>query len=117
MTRLTALFLLAASAAQADPLSISGTIVTLAPAEAPAVAQVTMDNVSLNGSRDNGIYPLAMPGLVVEIEFQWQADELTGADGLTVIPPDGYVCQPLDCRMVVLEGNSGTVLLMEWIGG
>ena len=100
----------------ADPLSISGTIVDLQPAEAPAVAVVTMANVSLNGPLDDAIYPLAMPGLIIEVRFTWEHDE-TGADSLLVMPPDGMICDPLDCLMVVQEGQHGRVLLIEWIGG
>ena len=44
---------------------------------------LVVDNVEMNDSRDNGIYPLAMPGLTVEVQFIWQADAY-GADA--VIP-------------------------------
>ncbi len=106
----------AAGRAFADPLSIRGTTVTLEPAPPPAVALVTMNNLSVNDDRDNGVYFVAMPGLLVEVEFTWNAG-IAGSDRITVLPPDGFVCEPRDCAATVLENESGTVLLLEWIGG
>ena len=105
----------AASAALADTISISSTTVTIEPAEAPAVARVTMHNRITNGPADTGVYSLAMDGLVVEVAFTWGAGP-QGEDRVTVTPPAGYLCQPSDCAMTVAEGDSGVVLLLEWTG-
>jgi hypothetical protein len=88
-------------------LDLSGTIITLQPSPDPAaVAEVVMDNVDLNDSRDNGTYPLSMPGLTVEVEFIWQHDA-SGDDAVVVLPPDGITCLPVDCTAVVPEGKRG----------
>lgn len=105
-----------AGAAFAEPLNITGTIVDMQPAPAPAVAKVTMDNWSANGPQDDAVYSLAMPGLAVEIEFTWDAGQI-GEDRVTVIPPDGFICDPLDCQMTVPEGSIGRVMIMPWLGG
>ena len=105
----------AASAALAETISISSTTVTIEPAEAPAVARVTMHNRITNGPADSGVYSLAMDGLVVEVAFTWDAGP-QGEDRVTVTPPAGYLCQPSDCAMTVAEGDSGVVLLLEWTG-
>ena len=97
-------------------VNITGTIIDMQPAPPPAVAEVTMNNWSANGPQDDGTYPLAMPGLAVEIEFTWNVGQI-GEDRVTVIPPDGMICDPLDCVMAVPEGQGGRVLLLEWIGG
>lgn len=103
--------------AWAGEVSISGTTVTLEPSEEPGVvAIITMNNISMNGSRDVGAYQVAMPDLVVDFTFQWQVDQLTGSDGITVIPPDGMRCEPASCVAVVMEGQSGSVRLLEWVG-
>lgn len=100
----------------ADTISISGTMVRLEPADAPAVARVVMDNIDLNSSRDNGLYVLTLDGLTVEALFKWEADPFTGADGLTILPPDGYTCDPIDCAMTVPEGDRGVVFIIDWRG-
>jgi hypothetical protein len=106
-----------AGAAWPEPLSISGTMVTLEPAPRPAVAVVTMHNISMNGSHDNGEHIVSMPGMSVVVVFQWEHVPLTGADSLLILPPDGMICDPSDCLMIVPEGQSGQVFLMEWMGG
>lgn len=116
MTRLAILCALAAAPAFSDTISISGTAVTLAPSDLPGVvAVVTMDNVQLNGAHDNGVYSVAMPGLVVEVEFSWEQG-MWGEDLLTVLPPDGMTCQPASCAMLVPEGLTGRIELLEWVG-
>jgi hypothetical protein len=105
-----------AGAAFADPLNITGTIVDMQPAPPPAVAKVTMDNWSANGPQDDAVYLLTMPGLAVEVEFTWDAGQI-GEDRVTVIPPDGFICEPLDCQMTVPEGSIGRVMIMPWVGG
>jgi hypothetical protein len=103
--------------AWAGEVSISGTTVTMEPSDEPGVvAVITMNNISMNGSRDVGAYQVAMPGLVVEFTFEWQVNELTGSDSITVTPPDGMRCEPVSCVAEVMEGQSGSVRLLEWIG-
>lgn len=102
--------------AKAGQISISGTMVTLSESSEPGVvATVTMDNVSLNGSADNGTYEVAMSGLSVDVVFLWERD-LQGADSITVIPPDGLICKPSNCQIVAPEGSSGKVDLLEYVG-
>jgi hypothetical protein len=97
-------------------LDLSGTIITLQPSPDPgAVAEVVMENVELNDSMDNGTYPLAMPGLAVDVEFKWQADAY-GSDAVIVTPPDGFVCIPENCTATVPEGMRGGVTLYDWRG-
>lgn len=104
-----------AGRASADPLSISGTMVMLEPMEAPAVAVVTMQNVNVNGPTDNGVYALGMEGLALEVVFAWEVEE-GGADSLLILPPDGMICLPADCLMVVEEGQAGRVVILEFVG-
>lgn len=102
--------------AKAGQISISDTMVTISESSEPGVvATITMDNVSLNGSVDNGTYEVAMPGLSVDVIFLWEHD-LHGADSITVIPPDGLICKPSNCQIVAPEGSSGTVDLLEYVG-
>jgi hypothetical protein len=97
-------------------LDLSGTLITLQPSPDPAaLAEVVIDNVEMNDSRDNGTYPMAMPGLTVEVQFIWQADAY-GADAVIVTPPDGILCIPEDCTAVVPEGTRGGVTLFDWRG-
>lgn len=81
----------------------------------PGVAKVTMNNWSANGPKDDQTYLLSMPGLTVEIEFVWDHGEI-GEDRLTVIPPDGMICEPVSCEMLVPEGSTGVVMLLPWVG-
>ncbi len=106
-----------AGRASADTISISGTMVSLEPTDEPgAVAVVTMSNIQMNGSHDNGLYPIAGAGIVAEVRFTWEWDALTGADRIEVIAP-GYVCRPASCTATVPEGQEGRVFILEWIGG
>jgi hypothetical protein len=90
----------------------NGSTVTLAPSDDPgAVAVVTFRNEAVNGGWDNGVYTLDMPGLSVGIVFTWD----TSADRITVVPPDGMVCQPASCEATVPEGGTGEVLLIEYL--
>jgi hypothetical protein len=94
----------------------NGSTVTLAPSDDPgAVAVVTFRNEAVNGGWDNGVYTLDMPGLSVGIVFTWEAEHMTGADRITVVPPDGMVCQPASCEATVPEGGTGEVLLIEYL--
>lgn len=105
------------TAAYAESLSISGSMVSIAPSDVPGeVAVITFHNVQVNNWQDDGEYTLAMPGLSVGIAFAWQVTE-SGSDRITVIPPDGYICEPRDCMATVPEMLSGEVRLLEWLGG
>ena len=96
-------------------VNITGTIIDMQPAPPPAVAEVTMNNWSANGPQDDGTYPLAMPGLAVEIEFTWNVGQI-GEDRITVTPPAGFICDPTDCTATVPEGQSGRVVIFQYVG-
>lgn len=96
-------------------LLISGTVVTLQPSGIPgALAEVVMDNQITNSPLDNGEYQLALDGLEVGIHFTW--DKYQGDDAITIIPPDGVICDPADCVLQLPEGKSGMVVLYGWSG-
>ena len=98
-------------------LDLRGTTVTLRETSQPgAVAEVVMHNAEVNWPGDNGVYPLDMPGLSVDVAFRWDADEVGGADQITVTPPDGMTCEPETCVLTIPEGESGTLYLIEWVG-
>lgn len=103
--------LLAARPAAAGDILISGTRVVLEPsARVGAVAQVVVLNQPLNDGGDDGLYSVAMPGLRVDLVFAWNVG-VAGEDAVTVIPPEGLACLPVDCRVVVLERDAGVVTL------
>jgi hypothetical protein len=114
MTRILAL-ILAASPAAADTISISGTMVTISEAASPVVAEIGMTNLPMNGSYDEHPVVLSLPSLTVDATFDW--DEEGQADALIVTPPDGTYCEPRSCVLRVDEGDTGTLRLMEWVGG
>ena len=94
----------------------TGTTVTIAPSDVPGqIAVVTMVNRYVNDGNDNGEYFLGIPGLVVGAVFEWDASSL-GADKITVVPPEGLTCLPTDCTATVLEGLTGEVIILDWIG-
>jgi hypothetical protein len=89
------------------------TTVTLQPTEhAGAVAEIIFDNRDVNGSRDNGVYPLSIAGVSVEVVFHWTG----GADSIEVITEDGFYAVPP--VLETAEGAIGTVLIFsgEWSG-
>lgn len=103
--------------ASAETVSISGSMVTLAPSSVPGeLATVTFDNVSTNGAHDDGSYWLAMPGLAVEAQFTWESGNF-GQDTVTIVPPEGILCIPASCKSEVMEGMTGHIILLEWLGG
>lgn len=110
-----------AGRATADEVSISGTIVALQPSLEPgAAAEMTVANFELNGSVDNGTYHLSMPeatggGLTVQVIFTWDQGD-AGEDRIEVIPPAGFYCEPMDCAVVVPEGQAGRVVIFPWMG-
>jgi len=86
------------------------TTVTLQPSEAPgAVAEIIFDNRDVNGSRDNGVYPLSIPGVSVEVVFHWTV----GADSIEVITEDGFYAVPP--VLETDEGSIGTVLIFSGV--
>jgi hypothetical protein len=94
-----------------------GTTVSLEPSARPGVlAVVAMENRHVNDGGDTGTYPLAIEGLAILIEFTWDADGFSGADRITVTPPEGVVCIPEDCTATVMEGFTGEVVLIDWRG-
>ena len=46
----------------------------------------------------------------------WDADGFSGADRITVRPPEGITCLPADCSATVMEGFTGSVVLLDWQG-
>jgi hypothetical protein len=116
-----------ASAAMGETISIGrmhingeltgSTTVTLAPSSVPGqLATVTMDNRLVNQGSDTGTYFLTMEGLTIEADFTWDFDPVLGSDRITVYPPDGIVCDPVDCAVTVPEGLTGTIVLYDWRG-
>lgn len=101
----------------ASVLNLSGTVITLQPSTEPgAIAEVVMSNELVNGDLHEGTYPLDLNGLKIGVTFDWQ-HEGTQDDAITVTPPDGVICQPRSCVLVVPETGEGTLYLLEWIGG
>jgi hypothetical protein len=94
-----------------DRLNLRGTTITLQPATRPgAVAEVVMRNVEVNGAFDEGQAVLGIAGMRVVVAFDWNRDGGT-ADAVTVTPPEGIVCLPLSCLLVVPEGATGVLHL------
>ena len=95
----------------------TGTTVNIRPSDEPGeLAVVTLDNRYVNGGQDNGTYFIAIDGLVAEIEFTWDAEPLIGSDRILVIPPEGIICVPSSCEVTVMEGLTGSVVLLDWQG-
>lgn len=93
------------------------TTVTLAPSSVPGqLATVVMDNRLVNQGSDTGTYFLTMEGLTIEADFQWDQDPVLGSDRITVYPPDGIICEPVDCAVTVMEGATGTIILFDFLG-
>jgi len=93
------------------------TTVTITPSDVPGeLAIVTLTNNYVNQGSDDGDYSLTFEGVVFGIEFEWDFEPVLGSDRITVIPPDGITCQPVDCGVTVMEGMSGTVTLFDWRG-
>lgn len=97
-------------------LIISGTLIDIAPTdEAGAVAVVTMQNHFHNGPQDTGAYTLPFDGALFGLAFEWDAGQ-AGEDRITVTPPAGFTCIPADCSATVIEGQTGRVLIIPYIG-
>lgn len=98
--------------------SYGTTTVTIEPSDVPGeLAVVTLDNQYVNQGTDDGTYPLSMGDvLTVEILYQWDKDPILGSDAITVIVPPGIECIPADCTVTVMEGATGSVVLLDWLG-
>lgn len=97
-------------------LIISGTLIDIAPTdEAGAVAVVTMVNHYQNGPQDTGAYALTYDGAVFGVSFEWDHGP-HGEDRMTITPPAGFTCIPVDCAATVVEGQTGRVLILPWVG-
>jgi hypothetical protein len=94
-----------------------GTTVSIEPSDKPGeLAVVTLTNEHVNDGGDNAEYFVGIDGLAVGVTFTWDADGFSGADRITVSPPEGITCLPEDCSVTVLEGFVGTVVLLDWVG-
>lgn len=108
-TRADSTIALHASAPQAAP-----TTVTLQPTQrAGAVAEVVLHNENINGSLDEITTELTHGAITVGVRFDWEADPMSGADAVIVTPPEGLICLPTDCKLVVEEGHTGTLWLFS----
>jgi hypothetical protein len=93
------------------------TTVTITPSDVPGqLAIVTMDNSYVNQGSDTGTYTLTFDGIPIGVEFTWDVSSVTGADQITLTPPAGIECEPVDCTATVLEGQTGQVILFDWVG-
>lgn len=98
-----------ASAPQAVP-----TTVTLQPTQRPgAVAEVVLHNENINGHLDEIATELTHGAITIGVRFDWEADPMSGADAVVVTPPEGLICLPTDCRLVVEESRTGTLWLFS----
>jgi len=94
-----------------------GTTVSIEPSGTPGeLAVVTLTNEHVNDGGDNAEYFIGIDGLAVGVTFTWDADGFSGADRITVTPPEGITCWPEDCSVTVMEGFTGTVILFDWVG-
>lgn len=111
-----AALLVAVPAFAQDSVNLSGSIITLRPSQAPgAVGEVVLDNRLLNSVHDEVRTDLSMPGLSVGIAFDWNMNS-AGADAIRVMPPEGIICVPHDCVLVVAETQVGTLVLFDLQG-
>lgn len=102
-------------------LMIAGSMVIMGPVEIPetapenAVAQIIFENTSTNSELDNKEHLLSLEGFDVFVRFHFNSG-VGGADSIIVTPPIGWTCDPVDCRLELLEGYSGIMFLMPWEG-
>jgi hypothetical protein len=100
-----------------NPIGVGGytvrgpSTVTIAPTDRPgALAEITFNNVSVNGAQDTGTTGMIdLDGIEVGASFEWETDPL-GSDTITLTPPDGIICVP-SCVMQVPEDSTATVIL------
>jgi hypothetical protein len=94
-----------------------GTTVSISPSDQPGEwARVVMDNRHVNDGGDTGAYVLNFDGVPVGVSYEWDKNPVTGADAITVNPPAGITCLPADCRLTVMEGFEGEIILLDWVG-
>jgi hypothetical protein len=100
-------------AAMADTIAIATSTVTLQASDRPgAIAEVVFDNNPTNDKGDEGARRLVGEGIAVTVTFDWDVD-VSGADGISILPPEGVICDP-SCEIVVPEfGPPGVVWLFS----
>lgn len=97
-------------------LDISGTHVTLGPTDHSfAYAEVWLHNEASNSASDEATHVMLYDGLSVSVTFDWERG-LYGEDAIIVTPPDGYVCEPINCEAIVMETFSGVIYLVPFMG-
>lgn len=97
-------------------LDLSGTIINMVPSDDPEIiAEVEIENGPMNTPIDEGIYPLSLGEITIEVEFTWNVDA-AAADRITVTPPTGVICEPADCSVLLLEEFKATILLKPYTG-
>jgi len=102
---------LLALAAPAHAVDVSGSTVTMQATTRPgALAEIVLENSPSNGLHDTGrTFPLEHDGLSVEARFHWN---YSGDDDAVIItPPEGIICVPYNCELVVPESQTGTLWL------
>lgn len=107
-------FALSVGTAAADSVTVSGSTVQMQASERPgAVAEIILRNILTNGPQDTGqSFDLTHGGLTVSATFTWDIG-LTGDDAVTVEPPEGIICVPSDCVLIVREMDTGTLWLFD----
>lgn len=98
--------------------------VTVTPSDDLNVAAiVTFENRSMNLSSDEGTKVLDFihekyGELQISVTFGFNIDGTpgTGADSIKIVAPDGFFCVPQNCEVVVMEGQTGEILLIEFTG-
>jgi len=94
-----------------------GSTVTITPSDKPGEwAIVVFENRLVNDGLDTGEYALSFEDVVIPTLFLWEADPLLGSDRITVLPPDGIICEPESCEATVQEGAVGRIVLIDWRG-
>jgi hypothetical protein len=102
----------ALSAEAQESRDLSGSTITLQHTQRPgAEAEVHFDNLMRNGMQDEIGFDLTLNGLSVMVHFDWN---VTGDDdAILVTPPEGYTCEPVDCKLTLSEGDKGTLWLFS----
>lgn len=94
-----------------------GSTVTINPSDKPGEwAIVVFENRLVNDGQDTGEYALTFQDVVLPVLFTWEQNPLLGSDGVKIIPPVGMECIPADCSMVVMEGGTGQVIILDYMG-
>jgi hypothetical protein len=82
-----------------------------APAVAGAVASVTFHNEPVHSADE--VFPLALDGLVIDVEATWNVDH-GPQERIAVTPPPGYAAVPP--FVDVSEGRRETLHIYRWEG-